>query len=68
MKGSFEVGSYLGLVANMLDYDTVISEFELQSRYYVHFWINTFGKGMNLLILQAWSYLLPLLFFWFFPE
>ncbi len=25
----------------------VESEFELQSRYYVHFWTNTLGKGMN---------------------
>ena len=28
-------------------------EFELQSRYYSHFPINTLGKGMNLLILPA---------------
>ena len=25
----------------------VISEFELQSRYYIHLWTNTLGKGMN---------------------
>ena len=28
-------------------------QFELQSRYYVHFRINTLGKGMNTLILPA---------------
>ncbi len=31
----------------------VASEFELQSRYYVHFLTNTLGKGMNPLILPA---------------
>ena len=31
----------------------VVSEFELKSRYYVHFQANTFGKGMNPLILPA---------------
>ena len=41
-----------GVVANMLDSNVVVNDFELQSRYYVHFWIYTFGKGMNLLFLQ----------------
>ena len=31
----------------------VVREFELQSRYYIHFWPNTLGKGMNPLILPA---------------
>ena len=31
----------------------VVSEFELQSRYYVHFQTNTLGKSMNTLILPA---------------
>ena len=31
----------------------VVSEFVLQSRYYVHFRPNTLGKGMNLVILLA---------------
>ena len=31
----------------------VVNEFELQSRYYVHFRKNTLGKGMNPLILSA---------------
>ena len=30
-----------------LDYGIVVSEFELQLRYYVHFRTNTLGKGMN---------------------
>ena len=33
--------------------EIVAREFELQSRYYVHFWKNTLGKGMNPLILPA---------------
>ena len=35
-------------MANVLDYDIEVSEFELLSPYYVHFWTNTFGKGLNL--------------------
>ena len=34
----------------MLDYEFEASKFKLQSRYYVHFWTNTLGKGMNPLI------------------
>ena len=34
-------------VANGLDCDIVGSEFELQSRYYVHFRTNTLEKDMN---------------------
>ena len=30
-----------GVVANVLDYDLVVSEFELQLHYYVHFHSNT---------------------------
>ena len=30
-----------------MDCRLVVSEFELQSRYYVHFHANTHGKGMN---------------------
>ena len=36
-----------------MDYGIVVSEFKLQLRYYVHFWTNTLGKGMNPLILPA---------------
>ena len=36
-----------GVVANVLDCDIAISEVEINSRYYVHFRTNTFGKGMN---------------------
>ena len=35
------------IVANIEDCDIVVNEFELQSRYYVHFQINTFRKGLT---------------------
>ena len=38
-----------GVVVSVLDYDTVVSKFELQSPYYIYSQINTLGKGMNLL-------------------
>ena len=34
-------------VANMLDYDIIISKFELELCDYIHFQTNTLGKGMN---------------------
>ena len=40
-------GSPRGLVANVLDCDIVVSEFEFQLRYYVHFWTNILEKGMK---------------------
>ena len=42
-----------GVMVKAMDYGIVVSEFELQSHYYVHFRANTLGKGMNPLILQA---------------
>ena len=42
-----------GVMAKTLDYVIVVSEFEVQSRYYGHFRTNTLGKGMNALILLA---------------
>ena len=42
-----------GVMVKAMDYGTVVSEFELQSSYYVHFRINTLEKGMNPLILPA---------------
>ena len=35
-------------MANVLDCDIVVSEFELQSRYYLHFETNTTGKRHEL--------------------
>ena len=36
-----------------LDSRIVVSELELQLRYYIHFRSNTLGKGMKSLILQG---------------
>ena len=42
-----------GVMVKSLDYGIIVSEFELQLHYYVHFWTNTLGKGMNPLTLPA---------------
>ena len=42
-----------GVMVKAMDCGIVVSEFELQSRYYVHFRANTLGKCMNLLILPV---------------
>ena len=39
------------IIANVLDCDIIVNEFEPQSRNYIHFQINTLRKGMNPLIL-----------------
>ena len=43
------------VMANVLDFNIVVSEFELQWHYYIHFRTNTLGKGMNSLIPQLWG-------------
>ena len=43
-----------GVMVKAMDYALVVSEFVLQSRYYVHFRANTLGKGMNPLSSQLW--------------
>ena len=42
-----------GVMVKAMDPGIVVSEFVLQSRYYVRFRANTLGKGMNPLILPA---------------
>ena len=42
-----------GVMVNAMVCKIVAREFELQSRYYIHFRTNTLGKGMNPLILPA---------------
>ncbi len=46
-------GGSCGVMVKAMDCRIVVSEFVLQSHYYVHFWANTLGKGMNPLILPA---------------
>ena len=48
-----------GVVVIVLDCDFVVIEFELQSRYYVHFRTNALGKGMNP---STMGYIVPLIF------
>ena len=43
-------GKDRGVEANVLDCSNIVSEFELHSRYYVHFETNTLWKYMNPLI------------------
>ena len=42
-----------GVLFEAIGYGIVVSEFELLSRYYVHFWTNTLGNAMNPFILPA---------------
>ena len=42
-----------GVMVKAMDCGIVVSEFVLQSCYYVHFQASTFWKGMNPLILPA---------------
>ena len=58
-----EGGCPCGVMVKAMDCGIVVSEFVLQSRYYVLFRVNTLAKGMNPLILPAMSYIVPLLFF-----
>ena len=40
------MGSPNGIEADILYWDIMVSEFKLQSNYYVHFWTNIFEKGI----------------------
>ena len=46
-----------------VDSGIVAREFELQSRYYVHFRTYTLGRGMKPLILSAMGWIVLFLFF-----
>ena len=48
-------GSFLGVVANALDFDIIVSKFKPQLSYYLHLQTNTLGESMNPLITQAIS-------------
>ena len=49
----FGWGCPRGVMVKAMECEIVVSEFELQSFYYVNFRRNTFEKDMNLLILPA---------------
>ena len=48
-----ERGCPRGVMVKAMDCGIVVSEFILQSHYYIHFQANTLGKGINPLILPA---------------
>ena len=52
-----------GVMVKAMERRIKVSEFELQSRYYVHFRANTLGKGMNPLLLLTMGQIVPPLFF-----
>ena len=52
-----------GVMVKELDRGIVVSEFELQSRYYSHFGINALGKGMDSHIPPAMGEIASLLLF-----
>ena len=56
-------GGPRGVMVKAMDGGIVVSEFVLQSRYYVYFRTDTLGKGINPLILPAMGQIVPLLFF-----
>ena len=53
-----------GLMAKVLDCGLEESNFELQLHYYIHFWANSLGKDMKLLILPVIGSIVSLLFFY----
>ena len=59
------LGSLRGAVANVLDCDILISEFEQQTLYYVHFRANIFGKGINSVISSVMGWIVLLLLYGF---
>ena len=50
---TYERGCPHGVMVRAMDCGILVREFELQSRYYIHFRANTLGKGMKPLILPA---------------
>ena len=49
----FSRGVSLGVMVKAMGCGIVVRKFVLQSCYYVHFRVNTLGKGMNPLIFPA---------------
>ena len=43
------------VMVKALDYEILVSEFVLQSRYYIHFQSNILGKDMNPLIFPSYG-------------
>ena len=56
------IGSPRSVMANVLDCDLVVREFEILEQYYVHFRTNSPGKGKNFFIPSVMGYIILLLF------
>ena len=56
-------GGHLGVMVKAIDCRIVVSKFEVQSCYYVHFRTKILWKGMFPFILFAMDKIVPLLFF-----
>ena len=57
-------GTLHDVTAKILDCSLEVNELGLQSRYYIHFWTNVLGKGMNLLFSPAMGQIVSQLFFY----
>ena len=57
------MGCPRGIMNKAMDYRIIVSEFVLQSHYYIHFQANNLGKGMKPLIIPAMGWIVLLLFF-----
>ena len=57
----FFLRNHLDVVANVLDCDQEVGEFEPQARYYINIRTNTHGEGMNPIFTPAlgWKVSLP---------
>ena len=55
--------SFCGIVANVLNWDIVVSKFKLQLSYYIPFQTNNLEKDMSPLILQAMVWIVSLFFY-----
>ena len=49
-KYPIKLGDPCGKVANVLNCNIIVNEFKLYLHYYIHFWTNAPGKGINPLI------------------
>ena len=66
MNSGFFVGvgkNQCGVVADVLNCDIVVNEFEIQSLYFVHFRMYTFAKGKKSLIPSGMRCIVSLLSF-----
>ena len=59
----YDLGNFPGVVAKVMDNESVVSKFEFQSRYFFHFQTNTPEKGMYSHGLPGMSLIVQLSFY-----